>query len=122
MSKRFDSPQAKAKRIVTHLTQVRLSLIPDSDPLAPQAGQTEPLRPERVRDAGARIAEHHLRVATMMALLERHGFHCRAGKNAVLCSSSEVEAGEAKRLLLAAGFQDREFQIVLEYARGWGML
>lgn len=75
-----------------------------------------------VREAGARIAEHHARVAAMMELLDRHGFQFRAAKNAVHGTSAVVEAHEAKALLLAAGFHDREFQIVLEYTRGWGML
>jgi hypothetical protein len=58
----------------------------------------------------------------MMELLADHGFIFRAGKNAVYCYSNKVEAGEAKRLLFSAGFRDREFQIQLEYTRGWGML
>jgi hypothetical protein len=37
-------------------------------------------------------------------------------------ASTEVEAGAVKRQLLARGFRDREFRVVLEYVRQWGML
>jgi hypothetical protein len=101
------------------VTEVRISLIADP---AESAEASDALRPAAVRERGRHLAEHHARVASMMEFLEGHGFHFRTAKNAVHGPSTEVEAGEAKRLLLAAGFLDREFQIVLEYTRGWGML
>jgi len=117
MSKPSQSPRAIANRIVTHVTEVSIGLSPEEEPR-----KGEPLSPSAVRNAGSRLAERYARVATMMELLERHGFVLRAGKDAVICTSTEMEAGETKRLLLGAGFADREFQIVLEYTRGWGML
>jgi hypothetical protein len=122
MSKRAVSPRAIANRIVTHVTEVSISLVPDEETLKGRRAKDEALSPAAVFDTGTRLAEHYARVATMIELLERHGFVLRAGKGAVICTSTEMEAGEAKRLLLGAGFADREFQIVLEYTRGWGML
>ena len=37
-------------------------------------------------------------------------------------ASTDVEAGAVKRHLLARGFRDREFRVVLEYVRQWGVL
>jgi hypothetical protein len=108
--------------IVTHLTRVKFSLVSDDDMLAEAVSGKALIAPVMVKQAGSHIFDHYNRVAEMMELLAGHGFSCRAGKEAVYCYSSEVEAGEAKRLLLAAGFRDREFQIHLEYTRGWGML
>ena len=120
--KRSERPEEAQTPIVTHLTRVKFSLAPDDDRLAEAASDKELITPLMVNQAGRHISDHYTRVTKMMELLADHGFSFRAGKNAVYCYSNEVEAGEAKRLLLAAGFRDREFQIVLEYTRGWGML
>jgi hypothetical protein len=112
----------KAPPIVTYLTRVKISLVPDKDILAEQAAGKELVSPELVRQAGSGIADHYMRSAAMMELLAKHGFIFRVRKDAVYCYSNDVEAGEVKRLLLSAGFRDKEFQIHLEYTRGWGML
>ena len=75
-----------------------------------------------VRQAGTQADAHHARVAAMMEFLSGHGFSFICKANAVYSFSRDVEAGVVKRLLIGAGFKDREFQIVLEYTRGWGML
>ncbi len=115
------SPE-EAPPIVTHLTRVKLSLEPDSDPLAEAASGKSLITAAMVDHAGRQVAERYARVIAMMELLAVHGFVFRTREKAVFCYSSEVEAGVAKRLLLTAGFRDREFQIHLEYDRGWGML
>jgi len=43
-------------------------------------------------------------------------------KNYLYAKSETVGAREAKEYLLAKGFQDQDFQIHLEYSRGWGMM
>jgi hypothetical protein len=121
MLKQPDRPQEASKPIVTHVTQVTISLEPD-DLLTDPAISSGPFTPAMMRQTSKQISDHYTRVITMMELLKSHGFSFRADKQAIHCFSTEVEAGEAKRLLLAAGFKDREFQIVLDYTRGWGML
>lgn len=115
---RKDNPRPTP--IVTHVTEVKFRLFPEDDPL--NAAADEAVTPASVRRAGDRVADHYRRVAAMMELLAGQGFVFRAGKKMVHGYSREMEADDTKRLLLAAGFKDREFQIVLEYTRGWGML
>lgn len=107
--------------IVTHVTTVSLQLAPNLDDCRRQvcAG---PVVPETVRQLGRLAAERTDRVVAMMDFMDALGFRFEARKNTVRCYSNAVEAGEIKRMLLAAGFKDKEFQIVLEYTRGWGML
>lgn len=108
--------------IVTHITEVKIFLLPENSILCSADAGKEPVTALMVRQAGEQTAEHYSRVAAMMELLSGYGFNSIAKDGAVYCYSKDVEAGEAKRLLLAAGFRDREFQIVLEYTRGWGIL
>lgn len=106
--------------IVTHLTRVSLQIAPNwGDYRQVFAG---PVGPETVRQLGRIAADRAERVAAMMDLMAALNFDFEAGKNSICCYSNTVEAGEIKRMLLAAGFKDKEFQIVLEYTRGWGML
>jgi len=120
--KQADKHKEASTPIVTHVTQVTISLLPDEHILTDSSTGSGPVTPHMVSQAGKQITEHFMRVTRMMELLAGHGFSFRGGQKAVHGYSSKVEAGEAKRLLLEAGFKDREFQIVLEYTRGWGML
>ncbi len=106
--------------IVTHVTEVKIPLLSDNNLLP--VPDSDSVTPASVRQAGDWMAEHYRRAAAMMDLLARHGFTFRAEKKVIHCYSSEMEAGDTKRLLGEAGFKDREYQIVLEYTRGWGML
>jgi hypothetical protein len=107
--------------IVTHLTKVALNLAPDQDDID-RLLASEPLDAAKVRAVGHLAAARAERVAAMMDLLSGLGFNFLLEKQLIACYSNELEAGEIKRTLIAAGFRDREFQIVLEYTRGWGML
>lgn len=107
--------------VVTHLTQVRLRLDINESCLE-GIRQGEIVDSSIIREAGLRFAERFERVAAMIDFLKEHGFVCRTGKRVVCCFSNEIEAYEIKRALIDAGFNDPEFQIVLEYTRGWGML
>jgi hypothetical protein len=120
--KHSDDHKEVSTPIVTHVTQITVSLLPDDGTASQAVAGSETVTPAMVKQLGKDVAERYSRVASMMELLASHGFSFRRSNKAVHCFSSEVEAGEAKRLLLAAGFNDREFQIVLEYTRGWGML
>ena len=62
------------------------------------------------------------RVAEMMSLLEAIGFQVYRNGRRVSFTSTKIEAQTAKAYLRAHGFRDREFGIVLEYARQWGIL
>lgn len=104
--------------MVDHLTRVRIPLLDGDPPLDPDAAPTA----AAVRAAGERARAHAERVARMIEALAERGFTFRAERGRVVAESAAVEAGEAKRHLLALGFRDREFQIVLEYARRWGIL
>ena len=120
--KQADNHKKASTPIVTHVTQVTISLLPDEHILTDFSTGSGPVTPQIVSQAGKQITEHFMRVTSMMELLAGHGFSFRRSQKAVHGYSSEMEAGEAKRLLLEAGFKDREFQIILEYTRGWGML
>lgn len=106
--------------VVTHLTRVSLTLAADPD--CCRTMLMGGVDPATVRALGRLAAERAERVAAMMDLMAKWGFTFKAGKNVVYCYSNTIEAGEIKKVLLAEGFKDREFQIVLEYTRGWGML
>ncbi len=55
-------------------------------------------------------------------VLERVGFVLRVHRRRIVAESPAVGAQEVKALLRAAGFQDREYQVFLEYVRQWGTL
>ena len=62
------------------------------------------------------------RQAEMAAVLEAIGFTLQRHGRRIAFSSSTVEAQTAKAYLRAHGFLDREFGIVLEYTRQWGVM
>jgi hypothetical protein len=107
--------------VVHHNTRVNLRLPPHwkpDDALQPGAAFDRSL----VLAYGALLQERCERVVAMAEFLATLGFRISTGKDGIVADSSDVEAGDAKRKLIGAGFQDREFQIVLEYTRKWGML
>lgn len=122
MIRKIETSNKKSEPVVNHVTQVKISLIPDSGQIGELASCESSPTPVMVCKAGKKISDHYTRVAEMMEFLEKHGFTFSAEKNSIRCFSNLVEAGEAKQLLIAAGFKDREFQIILEYTRAWGML
>lgn len=63
-----------------------------------------------------------VRLAGMAGALDELGFARQAAGPRVSFTSSAVEARTAKAHLRARGFRDREFRLVLEYARRWGTL
>jgi hypothetical protein len=71
---------------------------------------------------GSLLQERCERVVAIAEFLAALGFRVSNGKDGIVADSSEIEAGDVKLRLIAAGFHDREFQIVLEYTRKWGML
>ncbi|MBC8015267.1 MAG: hypothetical protein H7X79_05925 [Sporomusaceae bacterium] len=107
--------------IVTYVTRVGLTL--EIDPDVRNAVMTKyTVGPEMVRELGREMAQRMERIAAIMELLTAKGFVFEIEKQAVYACSNKVEAQEIKRCMLDAGFKDREFQLVLEYTRGWGML
>ncbi len=62
------------------------------------------------------------RAEALARALEAEGFEVSRRGAALVGRSREVEALDAKRRLRARGFSDDEYAVVLEYARGWGML
>ena len=73
-------------------------------------------------DYSSQLQKRCERVIEMVDFLEKLGFRISTGQNCVFADSADIEAGEVKKRLIEAGFRDREFQIVLEYTRKWGML
>jgi hypothetical protein len=55
-------------------------------------------------------------------VLEGSGFALRVHRHRIVAESSVVGAQAAKALLRAAGFEDREYHVFLEYVRQWGVL
>lgn len=107
--------------IATHLTQVKLRLAPDES-YWENVRRGVKVDAAAVRQAGQLMAERANRVAAMMDVMAARGFVFEADRMVINCYSGKVEAYEIKQDLIAAGFKDPEFQIVLEYTRGWGML
>jgi hypothetical protein len=62
------------------------------------------------------------RIARMASALDDLGFEQQASSDRVSFTSGKVEAQTVKAYLRAHGFRDREFRLVLEYVRQWGML
>lgn len=110
-----------SKYMVNHLTRIVLELIEQPVPygLVAIAGQPTPAA---VRRFGERLARRLERVAAMMEALEARGFTFKFAKDRVFADSAEMEAQEAKKYLLSLGFEDTEFQVLLEYARKWEVL
>ena len=106
--------------IVTHLTRVSFRM--ESGDSRVEMGQAAVVNADLVRKIGRQGQERAERIAAMMELLACKGFSFRAEQDVIYAYSSEVEAFEVKQYLLAEGFYDPEFQILLEYTRGWGML
>ena len=106
--------------VVTHITRVALSLVPEAQIL--EALYSHLPTPAAVRAVGKIMADRTERVAAMMEMLAQRGFSFERDKQTIFAYSNMVEAYEVKRDLISAGFADREFQIYLEYTRGWGML
>lgn len=70
-------------------------------------------------------AEHGLDASRASALgraLAELGFEPSATRRRAAWTSPRVEAGAAKRHLRARGFADREFRVILEYTRRWGIM
>lgn len=108
--------------VVTHLTQVVFDLSLNKKELEGSANCRSGIGPDYVSRLGDLMTRRVERVAAMMKILSACGFHFEVKKNVVHAYSNKVEAFEAKHSLLKAGFKDCEFQIILEYTRGWGML
>lgn len=109
------------KPMVNHLTRVIFKLVEEPVPYGPLAAAGEP-SPAAVRRFGERLAGHAERVAAMMEALAARGFTCKFAKDRIFADSGEIEAQEAKKYLLSLGFEDTEFQVLLEYARKWEVL
>jgi len=107
--------------IVTYVTRVGLSLEMDPD-VCSAVMTASVVGPEMVRELGIKMAHRMERIAAIMELLATKGFIFEINKQVVYACSNKVEAQEIKRCMLNAGFKDREFQVLLEYTRGWGML
>ncbi|MCX7781110.1 MAG: hypothetical protein N2491_09395 [Negativicutes bacterium] len=107
--------------VVNHLTRVVLHLRPDPA-CYEMVNKADKVTPELIRDFSRAVAGRPLRVAAMMDALAAIGFEFTAHNNVIYADSQTVEAYEVKEYLLKQGFKDREFQIILEYARKWGML
>jgi len=117
----YEDKQMRTPPVVTYITRVSMQM--ESDGFGQgKLGRGTKVDPQTIREIGKRQKEHADRIAGMMDLLKENGFSLESAPGVVYAYSNTVEAFEAKQLLLSAGFQDREFQIVLEYTRGWGML
>ncbi|MDR7865982.1 MAG: hypothetical protein RIN56_04140 [Sporomusaceae bacterium] len=109
--------------VVNHLTRIILKLIEEPVPydlVAPS--EQNPPTAAGVRNFGERLARRTARVAAMMDALAARGFTFKLEKDRVFADSTEMEAQDAKRYLLTQGFEDTEFQVLLEYARKWDTL
>lgn len=107
--------------MVNHLTRITLKLTEEPLPYDIVAAAAPPT-PDSVRQFGRKLETRVARVAAMMEALAERGFTFKFEKDRILADSFDMEAQEAKQYLIARGFQDREFQVMLEYARKWGVM
>lgn len=107
--------------VVNHLTRIILKLIEDPVPYETVASEAQPTA-DSVRHFGERLSHRTERIAAMMEALAARGFTFKFEKDRVFADSNEMEAQDAKKYLLSQGFEDKEFQVLLEYARKWGVL
>ncbi|WP_333595054.1 hypothetical protein [Anaerospora hongkongensis] len=106
------------KPIVNHVTFIRMGLAVNL-PIhlnTPQEGS------HRLREAGILAKAHYDKLAAIMEALTELKFVFSTDKNYLYAKSEIVGARDAKEYLLAKGFKDQDFQIYLEYSRGWGMM
>lgn len=106
---------------VNHNTRVTLKLPPVWKPDHSITAMPDVNRDE-ILAYGEACNSRCVRAVEMMDFLEKLGFRISSGKDCLFADSTEMEAKDVKLRLIAAGFHDREFQIVLEYTRKWGML
>ncbi len=62
------------------------------------------------------------RADEMAAALATRGFVVRRDARRIVADSTEVEGQDVKEYLRARGFEDREFQVFVEFVRKWGIL
>jgi hypothetical protein len=58
----------------------------------------------------------------LAAALGELGFAVRRERRRIVADSSEVEGQETKTRLRERGFEDREYQVFVEFVRRWGIL
>ncbi len=116
-----EDEQLDTPPVVTFITRVSMQIGQDEF-CREKLKRGAEISPETIRELGNRQKEQADRIADMMDILKKDGFSFEAAPGVVYAYSNKVEAFEAKQLLLSNGFRDRDFQIVLEYTRGWGML
>lgn len=103
--------------MVRYLTRVLLRLPP-----APALAAGESVDGEELRRMGQQARSRWERAAEMIELLAGAGFRIHAEKDRMVAESTEIEAAEAKALLRSRGFGDREYQMLVEYERRWGLM
>jgi SOS response regulatory protein OraA/RecX len=106
--------------VVNHLTRIILKLV--EEPISYEEVAAQPQSADSVRRLGQRLSRRTERVAAMMEALAERGFTFKLEKDRIFADSIEMEAQDAKRYLLSRGFEDTEFQVLLEYARKWDVL
>jgi hypothetical protein len=62
------------------------------------------------------------RAEDLAAALGELGFAVRRERRRIVADSSEVEGQETKTRLRERGFEDREYQVFVEFVRRWGIL
>jgi hypothetical protein len=62
------------------------------------------------------------RASELAAALGELGFAVRAGRRRIVAESTELEGQPLKAALRARGFEDRTYQVYVEYVRWWGFL
>jgi hypothetical protein len=62
------------------------------------------------------------RAEALAGALAALGFAVKRERRRIVADSFQVGGREAKELLRARGFEDREFQVYVEYVRQWGIL
>jgi hypothetical protein len=108
-----------AKRpIISHHTYIIVNL----NNQGPEKLNSNDVTIDQLRRAGELTKVHYDKVAAIMEALAAIGFQFLAVNGRVYAVSDTVGAREAKEYLLKKDFKDTDFQIHLEYTRGWGMM
>ena len=58
----------------------------------------------------------------LASALADHGFAVRRERRRIVADSTLVEGQDVKAYLRGRGFQDRDYQVFVEFVRKWGVL
>ncbi len=104
-----------------HVTRIVLEIVED-EPRSMGAAPAGPATGDDVRRLGERVRRRAERVARAVEALREMGFGARLVNERAVCESTAVDPQAAQDRLRSLGFDDREYEVIVEYPEQWGGL